>query len=178
MGARLLRVNLLAPITCNRNTLLIYLRPKADFLILAQSAIDARLDTVEELVKAEDKFNVIKDALKTVNKLDLDKLISSVIPLILNKIIPPFLRFIVGLIRSSPCQWSESSLFASLTDAPPSQCSQEYTPCVRCRENLSFTTIGNRIQRKYDFRTLIWSTRTYRQCSYYLMKDLSRLKVG
>ena len=98
MGARLLRVNLLAPITCNRNTLLMYLRPKADFLISAQSAIDARLDTVEELVKAEDKFNVIKDALKTVNKLDLDKLISLVTHLILNKIIPPFLRFIVGLI--------------------------------------------------------------------------------
>ncbi|PAV21710.1 hypothetical protein PNOK_0166700 [Pyrrhoderma noxium] len=60
MGARLLRVNLLAPIT-------------------SQSAIDARLDTVEELVKAEDKFNGIKDALKTVNKLDLDKLISSLV---------------------------------------------------------------------------------------------------
>ena len=98
MGARLLRVNLLAPITCNRNTLSIYLRPKADFLILVQFAIDARLDTVEELVKAEDKFNGIKDALKTVNKLDLDNLISSVIPFILNKIILPFLRFIVGLI--------------------------------------------------------------------------------
>ncbi|KAH8111431.1 muts domain V-domain-containing protein [Phellopilus nigrolimitatus] len=58
MGARLLRVNLLAPIT-------------------AHNAIDARLDAVEELVQSEDKFNSIKDALRTVNRLDLDKLISS-----------------------------------------------------------------------------------------------------
>ncbi|EJD04505.1 uncharacterized protein FOMMEDRAFT_83663 [Fomitiporia mediterranea MF3/22] len=58
MGSRLLRVNLLAPIT-------------------AHDAIEARLDAVEELVQTEDKFSAIKDALRTVNKLDLDKLISS-----------------------------------------------------------------------------------------------------
>ncbi|KAI5118520.1 hypothetical protein M0805_007689 [Coniferiporia weirii] len=57
MGSRLLRVNILAPIT-------------------GQFAIDSRLDAVEELVQAEDKFTAIKDALRTVNKLDLDKLIS------------------------------------------------------------------------------------------------------
>lgn len=47
-------------------------------IITAHTAIDARLDSVEELVQAEDKFNSIKDALRTVNRLDLDKLISSV----------------------------------------------------------------------------------------------------
>ncbi|KAL5518469.1 MSH4 [Sanghuangporus vaninii] len=58
MGSRLLRVNLLAPIT-------------------AHSAIEARLDAVEELIQAEDKFNAVRDGLRSVNKLDLDKLISS-----------------------------------------------------------------------------------------------------
>ncbi|KAL5534740.1 hypothetical protein ACEPAG_1204 [Sanghuangporus baumii] len=58
MGSRLLRVNLLAPIT-------------------AHSAIEARLDAVEELVQAEDKFSAVRDGLRSVNKLDLDKLISS-----------------------------------------------------------------------------------------------------
>ncbi|OCB89217.1 hypothetical protein A7U60_g3583 [Sanghuangporus baumii] len=58
MGSRLLRVNLLAPIT-------------------AHSAIEARLDAVEELIQAEDKFNAVMDGLRSVNKLDLDKLISS-----------------------------------------------------------------------------------------------------
>ncbi|GJE94158.1 MutS family DNA mismatch repair protein [Phanerochaete sordida] len=58
MAARLLRVTLLAPIT-------------------VQSAIDARLDVVEELVQTEECFHEIKDALKMLNKLDFDKLISS-----------------------------------------------------------------------------------------------------
>ncbi|KAL5495776.1 MSH4 [Sanghuangporus weigelae] len=58
MGSRLLRVNLLAPIT-------------------AHSAIEARLDAVEELVQAEDKFNAVRDGLRSVNNFDLDKLISS-----------------------------------------------------------------------------------------------------
>ncbi|TDL22289.1 hypothetical protein BD410DRAFT_748498 [Rickenella mellea] len=60
MAARLLRVNLLAPIT-------------------APHALSARLDAVEELVQNEDKFTAIKDGLRTVNKLDLDKLIASLI---------------------------------------------------------------------------------------------------
>ncbi|THH23175.1 hypothetical protein EUX98_g8002 [Antrodiella citrinella] len=58
MAARLLRVNLLAPIT-------------------GQSAIDARLDVVEELVQTEDRFNDVKDSLKSLNKQDFDKLIAS-----------------------------------------------------------------------------------------------------
>ncbi|THV01237.1 hypothetical protein K435DRAFT_750386 [Dendrothele bispora CBS 962.96] len=57
MAARLLRVNILSPIT-------------------AQSSIDARLDVVEELINDEDRFNEIKGALKTLNKLDFDKLIA------------------------------------------------------------------------------------------------------
>ncbi|KAG1839646.1 muts domain V-domain-containing protein [Suillus subalutaceus] len=58
MATRLLRTNILAPLT-------------------AQSALDARLDAVEELIHSEDKFTEIKDALKVLNKMDFDKLISS-----------------------------------------------------------------------------------------------------
>ncbi|KAG1814422.1 muts domain V-domain-containing protein [Suillus subaureus] len=58
MATRLLRTNILAPLT-------------------AQSALDARLDAVEELIHNEDKFTEIKDALKILNKMDFDKLISS-----------------------------------------------------------------------------------------------------
>ncbi|EPS95138.1 hypothetical protein FOMPIDRAFT_63418 [Fomitopsis schrenkii] len=58
MGARLLRVSLLAPVTI-------------------QGSIEARLDAVEELVKNEDRFNDVKNALKALNKMDFDKLICS-----------------------------------------------------------------------------------------------------
>ncbi|KIK43853.1 hypothetical protein CY34DRAFT_680561 [Suillus luteus UH-Slu-Lm8-n1] len=58
MATRLLRTNILAPLT-------------------AQSALDARLDAVEELIHSEDRFTEIKDALKILNKMDFDKLISS-----------------------------------------------------------------------------------------------------
>ncbi|OAX40474.1 hypothetical protein K503DRAFT_687460 [Rhizopogon vinicolor AM-OR11-026] len=57
MATRLLRTNILAPLTGN--------------------ALDARLDAVEELIQSEDKFTEIKDALKALNKMDFDKLISS-----------------------------------------------------------------------------------------------------
>ncbi|KAG9014981.1 MutS protein msh4 [Tulasnella sp. JGI-2019a] len=60
MAARLLRVNILAPIT-------------------VQSSIDARLDSVEELINTEDKYNSVKEALRALKKIDLDKLISSLI---------------------------------------------------------------------------------------------------
>ncbi|KZT09019.1 uncharacterized protein LAESUDRAFT_742230 [Laetiporus sulphureus 93-53] len=60
MGARLLRVNVLSPIS-------------------VQSSLEARLDVVEELVQNEDRFNEVKNALKMLNKLDLDKLISSLV---------------------------------------------------------------------------------------------------
>ncbi|TFY70152.1 hypothetical protein EVG20_g2859 [Dentipellis fragilis] len=58
MAARTLRANILAPIT-------------------VQSAINARLDVVEELVQSEETFTAIKSALKPLNKQDFDKLISS-----------------------------------------------------------------------------------------------------
>ncbi|CCM03700.1 uncharacterized protein FIBRA_05846 [Fibroporia radiculosa] len=58
MGARLIRTNILAPITVH-------------------SSIEARLDAVEELVQTECCFNDVKQALKTLNKIDLDKLICS-----------------------------------------------------------------------------------------------------
>ncbi|KAL1755189.1 muts domain V-domain-containing protein [Schizophyllum commune] len=58
MGARLLRTNILSPIT-------------------VLPSIDARLDVVEEFVKTEDRFNGVKDALRVLNKMDFDKLIAS-----------------------------------------------------------------------------------------------------
>ncbi|KAF8972583.1 muts domain V-domain-containing protein [Flammula alnicola] len=56
MASRLLRVNILSPLT-------------------VQSSIDARLDVAEELINAEDRFTYVRDALKTLNKMDFDKLI-------------------------------------------------------------------------------------------------------
>ncbi|KAG9126082.1 MutS protein msh4 [Ceratobasidium sp. 392] len=41
-----------------------------------QDAIDRRLDVVQELVNDEEKYTAIRDALKTVKKIDLDKLIA------------------------------------------------------------------------------------------------------
>ncbi|KAL4071210.1 muts domain V-domain-containing protein [Scleroderma yunnanense] len=58
MAARLLRANILAPLT-------------------AEDAINARLDAVEGKPWNEDKFSDVRDALKRLNKLDFDKLISS-----------------------------------------------------------------------------------------------------
>ncbi|KAF8607234.1 hypothetical protein BDV93DRAFT_467924 [Ceratobasidium sp. AG-I] len=57
MAHRLLRINILAPIT-------------------DQNAIDHRLDVVQELVNDEEKYTAIRDALKTLKKVDLDKLIA------------------------------------------------------------------------------------------------------
>ncbi|PIL30772.1 hypothetical protein GSI_06940 [Ganoderma sinense ZZ0214-1] len=42
-----------------------------------KSALEARLDVVEELIQTEDRFSDVKDALKSLNKLDFDKLICS-----------------------------------------------------------------------------------------------------
>ncbi|KAJ7353331.1 muts domain V-domain-containing protein [Mycena albidolilacea] len=57
MAARLLRVNILSPIT-------------------AQNTIDARLDVVEELVQSEERFTDVRAGLKPLNKMDFDKLIA------------------------------------------------------------------------------------------------------
>ncbi|TFK28344.1 hypothetical protein FA15DRAFT_678431 [Coprinopsis marcescibilis] len=56
MAARLLRINILSPIT-------------------VQPSIHARLDAVEELINSEDRFNYVRDGLKVLKKVDLDKLI-------------------------------------------------------------------------------------------------------
>ncbi|EIW86225.1 hypothetical protein CONPUDRAFT_45677 [Coniophora puteana RWD-64-598 SS2] len=58
MAARLLRATILAPIT-------------------VEASLESRLDAVEELVNNEERFSDVRIALKTLNKLDLDKLISS-----------------------------------------------------------------------------------------------------
>lgn len=58
MAARLLRVNILSPLTL-------------------QPSIDARLDVVEEIIQSEDLYADVRDALKTLNKMDFDKLIVS-----------------------------------------------------------------------------------------------------
>ncbi|KDQ19146.1 hypothetical protein BOTBODRAFT_485037 [Botryobasidium botryosum FD-172 SS1] len=58
MASRLLRVNILAPIT-------------------VQSSIEARLDAVEELVQDENRYSSVRDALRALKGIDIDKLISS-----------------------------------------------------------------------------------------------------
>ncbi|KAJ7042872.1 muts domain V-domain-containing protein [Mycena alexandri] len=58
MAARLLRVNILSPIT-------------------SQNTIDARLDVVEELVQSEERFTEVRAGLKALNNMDFDKLIAS-----------------------------------------------------------------------------------------------------
>ncbi|KIY64938.1 hypothetical protein CYLTODRAFT_438032 [Cylindrobasidium torrendii FP15055 ss-10] len=60
MASRLLRSNLLSPIT-------------------GQSSIEARLDVVDEFIKHEDLFTEVKGALKPMNKMDFDKLIVSLV---------------------------------------------------------------------------------------------------
>lgn len=95
MGARLLRVNILSPITGNFERVCIQILETLTSRISVQAAIEARLDVVEgqhsstqslkiiqillvELVQSEDLFTEVKDALKTFNNSDFDKLISSV----------------------------------------------------------------------------------------------------
>ncbi|KAF8885255.1 DNA mismatch repair protein MutS [Gymnopilus junonius] len=58
MASRLLRINILSPLT-------------------VQGSIEARLDVVEELINKEDLFTYVRDALKTLNKMDFDKLIAA-----------------------------------------------------------------------------------------------------
>ncbi|KAF7762129.1 hypothetical protein Agabi119p4_8722 [Agaricus bisporus var. burnettii] len=58
MGGRLLRVNILSPLT-------------------DQQAVNARLDVVAEFVQNEDRFSDVREALKLLNKMDFDKLIAS-----------------------------------------------------------------------------------------------------
>lgn len=92
MASRLLRVNLLSPITGRLSASTKILSDKS---CLVHSSIDARLDVVEgkrnillqllvakidntELINEEDRFTYVRDALKTLNKMDFDKLIVSV----------------------------------------------------------------------------------------------------
>ncbi|KAF9648246.1 hypothetical protein BDM02DRAFT_3096843 [Thelephora ganbajun] len=60
MAARLLKVNIISPITTERS-------------------INDRLDAVEELIRSEDMFNEVRSAFKMLAKHDLDKLIASFI---------------------------------------------------------------------------------------------------
>ncbi|KAF8315442.1 hypothetical protein DL93DRAFT_2166804 [Clavulina sp. PMI_390] len=60
MGGRLLRITILAPTTVQRS-------------------IELRLDAVEEIVQAEDLYGSVKSSLKTMDKVDFDKLITSII---------------------------------------------------------------------------------------------------
>ncbi|KAF9453355.1 hypothetical protein P691DRAFT_771528 [Macrolepiota fuliginosa MF-IS2] len=58
MGARLLRANILSPITDHQ-------------------AVETRLDVVAEFIQHEDRFTDVREALKLLNKMDFDKLIVS-----------------------------------------------------------------------------------------------------
>lgn len=64
-------------------------------LDLMSSKVSAKSDTAEptyslvELVQTEDRFHEVKDALKTLNNLDFDKLISAVRLLHSNALVRP-----------------------------------------------------------------------------------------
>ncbi|GAA5943208.1 hypothetical protein JCM1841_002073 [Sporobolomyces salmonicolor] len=60
MGTRLLRANILAPLT-------------------QPTIIDTRLDVVEELVNSEERFHALRKGLEPLKKLDLDKITSRII---------------------------------------------------------------------------------------------------
>jgi DNA mismatch repair protein MSH4 len=78
MAARLLRVNILSPITGTPVLLGCVNSKGLTSRTLVQPSIHARLDAVEELINSEDRFNYVRDALKALNKMDLDKLIIAV----------------------------------------------------------------------------------------------------
>lgn len=93
MGARLLRVNILSPIT---GALAISrLHNVNELSFVDHQAIEARLDVVagtsapsflfladtdkvKEFIQHEDRFTDVREALKLLNKMDFDKLIVSV----------------------------------------------------------------------------------------------------
>lgn len=78
MGGRLLRTNLLAPHISE--FFLNYLQnlARSCYKISVQNEIDRRLDAVEEVVQSEEMYNAVKVSLRALNKIDIDKLISSV----------------------------------------------------------------------------------------------------
>jgi hypothetical protein len=95
MATRLLRTNILAPLTgkCSRRRTSVnyYTHVACSSKRLGcPPRRSGRFDVVKtllrlidlfinvELIQSEDKFNDIKDALKALNKMDFDKLISSV----------------------------------------------------------------------------------------------------
>lgn len=77
MGSRLLRTNLLAPTTCEYLPKLSLMRVACSPHFTVQNTIDMRLDGVEEIVQSEDLYNAVKIALRAMNKVDVDKLITA-----------------------------------------------------------------------------------------------------
>lgn len=78
MGSRLLRTNLLAPTTCEHLIALSLMKVACLPHFTVQNSIDMRLDGVEEIVQSEDLYNAVKIALRAMNKVDVDKLITAV----------------------------------------------------------------------------------------------------
>ncbi|GAA5887865.1 hypothetical protein JCM5296_001791 [Sporobolomyces johnsonii] len=92
MGTRLLRSNILAPLT-------------------EPTIIDTRLDVVEELVNSEERFRALRKALEPLKKLDLDKITSRIISSSSSTKLSA---------SSSHLSFSRSSLLPKTTTADPS----------------------------------------------------------
>ena len=136
MGARLLRTNILSPIT-------------------VLPSIDARLDVVEgmlyqrgpishahiqaEFVKTEDRFNEVKDALRVLNKMDLDKLIASV-RIILRAVVVAHDRVPARGLGSTPYQQREARIDESHADAEPEKRGQDASAVVQGARGKPITT--------------------------------------
>ncbi|KAJ1301008.1 hypothetical protein OPQ81_003431 [Rhizoctonia solani] len=75
MGHRLLRINILAPITGKLHPIIVSIlnSPRG---ISDQLAIDRRLEVVQELVTDEEKYTATRDALKLIKNIDFDRLIA------------------------------------------------------------------------------------------------------
>jgi hypothetical protein len=134
MGARLLRTNILAPITCVYAVFLYSCRALMSLLNIAQASIEARLDVVDgmarilirplltvaaEIIQNEDRYTSIKEALKGVNKMDIDKLIVSVrCTLLYSRVLAVFIRP-ACFIRVSTYHQRQDRICSCYPDAQP-----------------------------------------------------------
>ena len=76
-----------------------------------------------ELVQTEDRFTDIKDALRTMNKMDFDKLVASVIIFrhSNSSSVKPYFLYAAGSIGGSGLQLSQVSCCSCISDAQSTQ---------------------------------------------------------
>jgi len=130
MATRLLRVSILAPCTL-------------------QATLDARLDAVEELIQTEEKYTSIKEALRSLKRIDVDKLITAVsssnASYVENRDVE--VVSVAHDIRVQGCQYSPGRCCSGLSSFKSSQCRSVPACPTPCRSRLPVTS--HEIDRKY-----------------------------